>query len=434
MLSASGPDTAFPDGIDTVDATVVPVRYGEHHLVMAVQDRCSVSGRLERTGSFYELPFLEVLRRCVPDETVIVDVGAHIGNHTLFFGVVMDRPVLAVEANPVTAALLRHNVRRNLRPDRVEVVETAVSDKHGTAQLGRQIADDAGTASLEIAVGAATQTVDVAVTTLDDVWSASHLAGDGVRVGLLKIDVEGHEPAVIRGAKDMLRAHRPLVTTEVQDLPAYREVREEMSQLDYVPVAAMNPTATVFWATNGGVCGELAHAHPILEAALEHAIVVTSQLNTLRQRLTLPIPADGGVPHLIVLGQGLDLADLTGAVRISTVPLTRELGDDPAAPRSRSAISVDVVQAMERYGRPTLVLADYDARHPDVLEPLLRELDAPYVVIERDTRGQAGTGPVVDGARMHLLASELGGPAVADVGRILQDIAAPPDPVDPART
>ncbi len=85
----------------------------------------------------------------------------------------------------------------------MEIHQAAISDTGGTATLaaGPRFDENMGLASLHGAGAPAAETslMDVDVHRLDDVLS-------GRRIGLLKIDVEGHEPAVLRGAQQLLRA------------------------------------------------------------------------------------------------------------------------------------------------------------------------------------------------------------------------------------
>jgi FkbM family methyltransferase len=146
---------------------------------------------------------LEFLTRFIEGVTVC-DVGAYIGNHTLAFAERAAR-VVAFEPNPVTYELLKLNCRDH---PNVVPLRLAASDHGGTARAAvprtnygeSRITD-------EVAEGELPLTFELV--RLDDV---ELLASD--RVGLLKIDVEGHEPQVLRGAERLLRRDRPLVVLE----------------------------------------------------------------------------------------------------------------------------------------------------------------------------------------------------------------------------
>ncbi|MDJ0768355.1 MAG: FkbM family methyltransferase [Ilumatobacter sp.] len=364
------------------DATI---EYDGHHLVVSTQENCSVSAFLRREGTFYELGFLELLSSVIPRDTVAIDVGAHIGNHTLYFAAVMGMSVVAAEPNPPSFRLLADNVGRSVPPGRADLVNVALSDHAGTASLGQLSEADAGTASIE--APSPDGGVEVPTTTLDQLWSQHRFAQDGARIGLIKIDVEGHEPAVLAGARHVLQVHRPVVTAEVQSLVAYHELRTLMTELGYAPIAVLNPTPTVIWVAPDGVCGELSRSDPVVEASVAHTIRLSEDLNRVRRRA-----ADRAArarpaaprPHVLVLGE-LDLGepdpgDPEADLDLSVVALS-QLGSQ--VPRTHTAVSADVVRAVRDLGPPALVVVDHRAVSHRVAELVVRSLGQPYVLVYR---------------------------------------------------
>jgi FkbM family methyltransferase len=94
---------------------------------------------------------------------------------------------------------------------RVRVIAAAVSDHAGHAEL-RIPVNGSGLATIEAANGldgAKFETVTAPMVRLDD----SNL-GD---VGFLKVDVEGHELAVLKGGEQMLRSSKPIILIEAED-------------------------------------------------------------------------------------------------------------------------------------------------------------------------------------------------------------------------
>lgn len=127
---------------------------------------------------------------------VFVDVGAHVG----WFTTVAARrvgsrgQVIACEPYPENAAALRENLALNGMHD-VRVIEAALSDRPGTLRL-RKGSDSGGVTALEWCAGGE---AEVPMTTLDETTSAI------VAIKLVKIDVEGWEAHVLRGAAETLK-------------------------------------------------------------------------------------------------------------------------------------------------------------------------------------------------------------------------------------
>ncbi len=132
---------------------------------------------------------------------VVLDVGANIG----WYSVLCDRlaepgvAIFAFEPDPENAALLRRNLERN-HAARVQLVTAAVSDSEREATLHRFGGGNRGQHTLLPLYSG--DDIQVKTTTLDHFWSR---AGLGMRrLRLLKIDIEGHEAAAMRGGADVL--------------------------------------------------------------------------------------------------------------------------------------------------------------------------------------------------------------------------------------
>jgi FkbM family methyltransferase len=135
-----------------------------------------------------------------------VDVGAYLGTATLAALGSGFASAVAVEPEPATVRLLRANVALNGADDRVRVVAAALSNRAGTADL------DLGPGSrgkARLVAGpddaARGETVEVALTSLDE------LGVEPAEIGLLWLDVEGHEAHVLEGAPRTLAVSPPLV-------------------------------------------------------------------------------------------------------------------------------------------------------------------------------------------------------------------------------
>jgi FkbM family methyltransferase len=150
-----------------------------------------------------------VLRRAcerIDPRGVFVDVGANIGTTTLpalsHFG-----RAIALEPEPRNAALLRANVALNHLEDRVTVHEAACSSASGQVVLRLSPTKSGGHEIRRPKTGE--EGLEVPAVTLDEV-----VAGEGLRpdeVGLVWMDVGGHEADVLHGATSLIEAGVPLV-------------------------------------------------------------------------------------------------------------------------------------------------------------------------------------------------------------------------------
>ncbi len=162
---------------------------------------------IRRNACFYEIDLLEHLLVRGPTHGVFVDVGANIGNHSVFFGKFMADHVVAVEPSPVARACLEKNLRANDIGGRSTVVACGVGAVAGRA---RAVAPEEHPHNLGTTRLSDDRDGDIEVRTLDEVV-AEHVPAP---VSLVKIDVEGMELDVLRGASRLLEEQRPQIVIE----------------------------------------------------------------------------------------------------------------------------------------------------------------------------------------------------------------------------
>jgi FkbM family methyltransferase len=146
---------------------------------------------------------------------VAVDVGAHKGSFVWSLSrAVPSGRVVAFEPQPYLAGYLR-DACAAARLHNVVVEAAGVSDHRGTAVLS---VIDSGThshgASFEAALAERERcrVIDVPTVALDD-----YFGGQPAHIGAIKIDAEGHELAVLKGAAGIIAAHRPTILCESED-------------------------------------------------------------------------------------------------------------------------------------------------------------------------------------------------------------------------
>ncbi|MGH9074733.1 MAG: FkbM family methyltransferase [Acidimicrobiales bacterium] len=169
------------------------VRRGGFHWDLDLAD--NLQRTLYLTGTYDDLTLRVVTGRLRPGD-VVLDVGANIGSFALPVAArLRGGRVIAVEPAADTARTLRDHARRNHHEDTITVVEAALSSEPGSAVLrasGRGAAD-VGMRTLHGTGPVAGS--DVRVTTVD-------LLREEVgcqRFDVVKVDVEGHELAVLDG-------------------------------------------------------------------------------------------------------------------------------------------------------------------------------------------------------------------------------------------
>ncbi|VBA61124.1 FkbM family methyltransferase [Mycobacterium attenuatum] len=147
---------------------------------------------------------------CDPNR-ISLDIGADVGDVTIAM-LPASRSVIAFEPRPAQARDLTAMFAAVGAAVRVEAV--ALSDRPGVMAM-RVVESEPGRSTIDTdnvlsdVIGGDVQNIDVPVKRLDDLQLDD--------VGLIKIDVEGHELAVLRGAVDTLRRNRPAILVEAEE-------------------------------------------------------------------------------------------------------------------------------------------------------------------------------------------------------------------------
>lgn len=151
-------------------------------------------------------PELKLLKDLVNPAKNSIDIGANKGVYTYFLAQLSPQ-VFAYEPNPELAKFLT-----KASPVNVTVYPIALSNEAGTATLSIPIRDtfeyDQLGSLKQQEVAENMKTFAVPLKRLDDQGHTN--------IGFIKIDVEGHEEAVIHGAIELIQQQRPILMIEIE--------------------------------------------------------------------------------------------------------------------------------------------------------------------------------------------------------------------------
>ncbi len=163
---------------------------------------------------------------------VVLDVGAHIGSYTLRYSKMVGSQgkVIAFEPEPDNRRILNWNIRLN-KAGNVSVRSEALGNFHGKARL--KLSVHAGVHSFVRTSSEIRQTGEILV----PVMRMDEL--DMGRVNLIKVDVEGYELEVLRGAEELIRRFKPNLQIEV-----HRPHGPECETCNWLTNLGLVPTVT----------------------------------------------------------------------------------------------------------------------------------------------------------------------------------------------
>ena len=210
--------------------------------------RDHIQSLMKVRGKFYEERFLDYLNENCPKNGIVLDCGANVGNHSLFFAGIMGKSVIAFEPVKANRDILKETITLNELVDHVTIEPFALGAKEGLVVLEQAIANNFGSFQ---AVAVDEESKDaVRMTTIDGYLTDSGL--DQTPVALVKIDVEGFEEHVLDGAHETFKKYLPIVALEVSTVSGFERLKEVLEPLGYVPIAVFNHTPTVVFASGDG--------------------------------------------------------------------------------------------------------------------------------------------------------------------------------------
>lgn len=175
----------------------------------------AVAGRIGKTllsGAWYEQPMLGYIRS-LRLRGAYLDVGANIGNHSLYFAAnTFAEKVFAFEPTPAALRILRDFVELNNFQSKIEIVPYACADFEGQAEVRESLASSKTPRVYDCI------RIDAFINT---------------QVALIKVDVEGSEVRALEGAKELLRRDRPLLFVEAHDTSHLKEISDVIGPLGY---------------------------------------------------------------------------------------------------------------------------------------------------------------------------------------------------------
>jgi FkbM family methyltransferase len=214
-----------------------------HRLAILPRDR-GVSIELAVHG-MHEPRATRLMSSCLRPGMVAIDIGANIGYFALLEARLVGRngKVIAVEPVPENARVFLHNVKSNGYSN-VRLEQIAISDRNGVLQL--HLSAKSNWHSLN-PVPWPTSDLPVQASTLDALLAGQSLSS----VDLVRMDLEGHEIAVIDGMRETIEKHSPRLFVELHPHIVGGKVMvqylQKLEELGYTPEWVLDQERDVPW-------------------------------------------------------------------------------------------------------------------------------------------------------------------------------------------
>jgi FkbM family methyltransferase len=172
----------------------------------------------------WEKHSLDIWSKLAKRADVILDIGANTGIYSLLAQSV-NRQARIYAFEPVERVFQKLKKNIQLNGFQIECINKAVSDESGLALIYDDDAEHEYTASLQKINNRKIRSYETEVVSIDNFIDENSIQ----KIDLIKIDVEKHEPAVIRGFSRNIAAFKPAIIIEILN----NEIAEEIETLLY---------------------------------------------------------------------------------------------------------------------------------------------------------------------------------------------------------
>lgn len=194
--------------VSRIEGEVVRAESADGEVLFFVTNSKESIQRFHHKGEFYEVEdLIRIVRSFESAPREVLDVGANIGNHTLFFARMWPQSrIIPVEGFREVLELLKINVALNrLKNVDLSLLGYALGNRRAYAEVNSPHENNRGLAKMEVS-----QSGQVPIECGDSLVDSNCL-------DLMKIDVEGMEIAVLEGLSDTITTNRPKMFIEVNN-------------------------------------------------------------------------------------------------------------------------------------------------------------------------------------------------------------------------
>lgn len=192
----------------------------------------------------YDKELFDAIRKINLQGKTIFDIGSHIGYHSIFFSKLVGEKgsVFAFEPNPFNAKRIKENVDKN-QIKNIKIYNIALSAENSKTDFLCTDNIESGTSSGGFIEDSDTlyeksgyerdggfERIEIEMKKLDDL---DEIKNAGLKVDILKIDVEGAESLVLEGAMNTIQSQKPIILIEIHSISNMYYFMNLLNKINY---------------------------------------------------------------------------------------------------------------------------------------------------------------------------------------------------------
>ena len=155
------------------------------------------------SNDFWENKSLLLMDEYIKQNFIIADIGANIGNHSIYWGNKKEiKHIYSFEPIKSTFDILKKNIELNDMQDKITAYNVGISDEKTLGEMYDYNMENIGGVAIF-----KSQRGNFELNTIDNLFSE-------IKLDFIKIDVEGHEIFVLKGAEKVIKRDKPIIWIE----------------------------------------------------------------------------------------------------------------------------------------------------------------------------------------------------------------------------
>jgi FkbM family methyltransferase len=207
---------------------------GKSVTMFGYSDQDWIVQAMRLNNSFYELDLLKYVRFLLRRRRgIILDIGANIGNHSVFLGMFTKNSIACFEPNPEILPILEKNLNVNQVEHKLFKFGLGSSENHYEVVLPDEMPNNIAAARL-----ISRNDGQILVRRLDDVIPDIEHSFGGMPVIAIKADIEGMEAEMLRGALTTIEKYKPELFLEIFNQRSMLEIEAILKPIGYVKIVS----------------------------------------------------------------------------------------------------------------------------------------------------------------------------------------------------
>ncbi len=155
------------------------------------------------TQNYWDIAALNIINKYLPDQAVILDIGANIGNHTVYWALERNaKKIYSFEPLVSTFEILEKNIKLNNLENRVTLFNFGLFNEETNASVAVYNLRNVGLTSFT-----PNENGNFKLKKLDEIDIPE-------KIDLMKVDVEGAEVQMLQGAVETIKRNKPVIVIE----------------------------------------------------------------------------------------------------------------------------------------------------------------------------------------------------------------------------